>query len=59
MLVQYSLGLRPGELVRLIKEDVAESPSRDMKGLFIIRLGRGHGAKAGREQHALLQISIL
>ena len=58
MLIQYSLGLRPGELVRLIMEDVAESTSRDMKGLFIIRLGRDHRAKAGREQYALLQISI-
>jgi len=55
MLVQHCLGLRPGELVRLTPEDVAESPSRDQKGLFIFRLGTGRGTKSGREQFALLR----
>jgi len=54
ILVQYRLGLRPGELCKLTPNDVAAAPERNKQGIIIFRLGARVGTKSGREQFALL-----
>jgi len=54
LLVQITLGLRPGELVRLTPADIARSPDPSKTSFVIVRLGAGRGTKAGREQCCLL-----
>jgi len=56
IMMQCALGLRPGELLHLVKEDIAISPDHHKSNVVIIRLGHGKGTKAGREQFTLLNI---
>ena len=54
ILVQYELGLRPGELAQLIADDIGEGIT-GQKNTIIIKLGTAsRGTKSGREQYALM-----
>jgi len=57
LIVQYTLGLRPGELIRLVPNDIAESCEINKRGIIILRLGTGRGTKSGREQFTLLRVA--
>ena len=57
LVLQCCTGLRPGELLNLVREDIVPGRPGVNRGNGVIALGRKHGTKAGRAQFVVVHSS--